>query len=32
MEVDLAIKERLVKVAKLYSPNIADCIAEMLRY
>jgi hypothetical protein len=30
--VDLAIKERLVKVSKLYSPNIADCIAEMLRY
>jgi hypothetical protein len=26
------IKERLVKVAKLYSVNVADCIAEMLRY
>lgn len=25
--VDRVIKERLVKVAKLYSPNIADCIA-----
>ena len=26
------IKERLVKVAQLYSPMIADCIAEMLVY
>ena len=26
------IRQRLAKVAKLYSPAIADCLAEMLRY
>ena len=28
----VVIKERLAKVAQLYSPTIADCIAEMLVY
>ena len=30
--VDKVIRSRLAKIAKLYSPNIADCIAEMLKY
>jgi hypothetical protein len=29
---NIDIRSRLAKTAKLYSPAIADCIAEMLKY